>query len=271
MKFSIVVLTPNRSLSSVIRVKKTRLIPGDLRKKYPNISIGSFELQPATTVEALATFFAQMASPGVVVLCDTRYARFVPGLATSLFTVTFDHSFGGKNVQNYFWMILSKVIKEFASFAPLFDDEKSRKLLILPLRNFSADELRQLHDLFRNGVVIDGNLRSSVERLLSALGGRRKPKVASRYDKTFYVDDAERFFEYGHEIHAGLETKTPPHNEICAVAGIYRFGKKYDVQRHFNVSREGRDIHGIFNDCHGSRAARGPCSHINMFPNDFFG
>jgi hypothetical protein len=271
MKLSIVVLTPDKRLSSVIGVKKTGLIPSDIRKKYPNISIGSFVLQPATTVGEAATFFARSVSPGIVVLCDNRFAHLVPGLATSLFTVTFDHSFGSKNVQNYFWMILSKIIREFLSFAPLFDDEKSKKLLILPLRNLSADELRQLHDLFRNGVIIDGNLRPSVDRLLSTLRGRRKPKVTTTRSKTFYVDDAERFFEYGRQIHARLETARPPHNEICAVAGIYRFGKQYDVQRHFNVSREGQDIQGSFRDCHGSTAARGPCSHINMFPNDFFG
>jgi hypothetical protein len=185
--------------------------------------------------------------------------------------VTFDHNFAGKSMNNYFWMILSRVIKTFAAYEARFDNEKTRKLLVLPLRNFSADELDELHALFKNGVATDGNFSTSLDRLLKGLRKRQKPKVETTYRKTYIVDDENRFFEYGKEKHSQLETEVPPHNPLCAVTGVYRFGKRYDAERHFNLSLEAERIQGTFHDCHGSSAERGPSTHINMFPNDFFG
>jgi hypothetical protein len=271
MTTTIVVLTPDKSISTLIGVRKTALIPSDIRKKYPHISIGSIVIEPATTLETISNFFVRTTGEGVIALCDNRLAHLVNDLATPLFTVIYDHTLGGKSLQNYFWMILSKVIRAFAVYEARFDLQATRKLLILPLRNFSSDELRELHGLFRNGVEANGNFHSALDRLLKALRNRQKPKVQTDYRKTYIVDDGERYFEYGMEVHAPLETGVPPHNWFCAVAGTFRFGKRYDPKRHFNLSRQGAQISGTFQDCHGSSAGRGPCSHINMFPNDFFG
>lgn len=271
MTTSIIVLTPDKSISQVIGVKKTSLIPTDVRRKYPNISISSLVVDRAASSELIANFFLRMTSDGVIALCDNRLANLVHELATPLFTVIYDHTLGGKSLQNYFWMILSKVIRAFAGYETRFDDQKNRKLLILPLRNFSANELRELHGLFRNGVQADGNFNTALDRLLKALRSRQRPKVQTSYRKTYVVDDTDRYFEYGMEIHAPLETKVPPHNWFCGVAGTFRFGKRYDPKRHFNLSCQRGQISGTFYDCHDLSAGRGPCSHINMFPNDFFG
>jgi hypothetical protein len=188
-----------------------------------------------------------------------------------LFTVLFDHTFEGKSIHNYLGMVLSKVVRAFAAYSVRFDDQKARKLLTLPLRNFRSSELRQLHSLFKNGVIPGGNFSNSLDEILKALRERQKPKVETNYRRTFVVDDLARYFEYGREIHAQLETGVPPHNYLCAVTGSYRFGKRYDSTRHFNVSLQEERISGTFADCHDVRADRSPCSHINMFPNDFFG
>ncbi|HWN53450.1 MAG TPA: hypothetical protein VNO18_27145 [Xanthobacteraceae bacterium] len=271
MNTSIIVLTPDDNVSQTIGIRKTLLIPEDLRKRYPRISIRSYIVADSTTIDDLAIFFAAQTSDGVIVLCDNRLGRFVKDLATPLFTIIFDYDLGGKSLQNYFWMILSKVIKAFAAFAPRFDNEKLRKLLILPLRNFSADGLRQLHGLFKDGVTADGKFINELDKLLKALRQRQRPKNEANYSRTYIVDDNERYFEYGKEKHSQLETGVPPHNRLCAVAGIFRFGKRYDRQRHFNLSLQGQRIQGTFYDCHGQSAERRPTTHINMFPNDFFG
>ena len=271
MRTSLIVLTPDSALSRLIGLKKTFFIPSDLRRRYPDISIGSRLTSAATTAESLAPYFTALESSGVILLCDNRLPHLVPALGTPFFTVIFDHTLSGQAPHNYFGMILSKIIKAFTAFEARFDDQKLRKLFILPLRNFAAPELRQLHGLFRNGVVIGGEFANNIDQLLNALRGRQRPKTDKSYGKRYIVDDQVRYFEYGHERHTQLETRVPPHNPLCAVTGIFRFGKRYDEDRHFNLSREGENISGTFFDCHGASAARGPRSHINMFPNDFFG
>jgi hypothetical protein len=271
MKTSIVVLTPDRELSRTVTIRKESLIPSDLRKRYPKLTVLTFPIQQTTSIDDLASFFAAHKNDGVIVVCDNRAALFVRYLGTPLFTVIFDHTFGGMNLQNYFQMILSKTIKAFAAFWTRFEDGALRKLLILPLRNFSADELGALRGLFVNGVNANGNFNNHLDDLLGELRQRQRPKRQRHYKTTYLVDDAGKHFQYGHEIHCRLETTVPPHNRLCAVSGIYRFGKRYDSERHFNVSRDGEDIQGVFHDCHGASAERGPVSHVNIFPNDFFG
>jgi hypothetical protein len=270
---SIVVLTADKSVSPDIVIRKEGLIPADIRQRHPYISIVSYPIDNSTTLAELANYFVGKSSSnnGVIVLCDNRYPHLARALSTPLFTVIFDHMLRGKTLHNYLGTTLSKVIRAFNSFAVRFDDAKYQKLLILPLRNFCAEELRELHALFRNGVRADGEFNAAIDLLLGALSSRRKPKAKTTYEKIYLVDDRKHFFEYGKEIHCKLETGVPPHDPLCAVSGIYRFGKRYDVDRHFNVSTEARTISGIFEDCHGVNAERGPCSHVNMFPNDFFG
>jgi hypothetical protein len=271
MNSAIVVLTPDEKVSLTVGVRKTLLIPEDLRKKYSQLSMRSYLISETTTIDELGIYFARQSGDGLIVLCDNRLGKFVKDLATPLFTVIFDNTLGGKSAQNYFGMILSKIIKLFANFVERFDNEKMRKLLILPLRNFSANDLRSLHDLFREGVTADGHFNNELDRLLKALRQRQRPKSETKYSRTYIVDDHERYFEYGKERHSQLETGVPPHKRMCAVAGVFRFGKRYDSGRHFNVSLQSERIKGTFVDCHGQSAQRGPTTHINMFPNDFFG
>jgi hypothetical protein len=271
---SIVVITPDIAVSHAIRLAKNSLIPRDLRIKYPNISMVSLLAEGSTNLQSLSSYFTARAArvTGAIILCDNRLGPLVGPLGSSLFTVIIDHNFGGKNLHNYFGMILSKVIRAFATFAERFDNEKYRKLLILPLRNFHSHELKELHLLFRAGVRADGNFSNILDEILKRLRERQKPKVESSYSATYIVDDDHRYFEYGKEAHCRLETGCPPHGPLCAVTGVYRFGKRYDTDRHFNVSLEReQQISGAFVDCHGVRAYRTPRSHLNMFPNDFFG
>jgi len=273
MKIFVVVLTGDKAVSRIIGISKTALIPRDIRQKHSDIAILSYSIDHSTTLAELARYFVDRCSDniGVVVLCDNRFPQLAQALSTPLFTVIFDYTFSGKTIHNYFGMVLSQVIKTFSSFAARFDNAKYRKLLLLPLRNFCGDEVRQLHALFKNGVRPDGKFNDSIDVLLRALRCRQKPKVETKNQKVYIVDDIDRLYEAGHEIHCKLETGVPPHHNLCAVTGVYRFGKQYDKDLHFNVSTEEETIGGVFTNCHGIAEERAPCSHLNMFPNDFFG
>jgi hypothetical protein len=97
---------------------------------------------------------------------------------------------------------------------------------------------------------------------------RQRPKRESSYSTSYIVDDDQKHFEYGKERHA-QPASGPPHQKLCALSGIFRFGKRYDSGRHFNVSLSSGLIGGSFDDCHDAAVGITARTHINMFPNDF--
>jgi len=272
MRTLIVVLTPDKRVSQTVGSRKTSLIPTAIRRKHTSLFIASVHIgSEAKGVDDVLCLFRKMDGniTGVIVLCDNRLAEIGAAITTPFFTVWYDHAFEGKNINNYFGMVIGKVIRCFGALSNRFDDEKHRKLLILPLRNFRSGELNEIHLLFKGGVTPSGDFSTTLDKLLKRLRERQTPKVESPYKTTFIVDDKQRYYEYGNEKHAKPDTKIPPHVELCAVAAIYRFGRRYDSERHFNVSLQKGEISGSFGDCHNTPTDIAPRSHINMFPNDF--
>ena len=269
----VTVLTPDTEFARNVGVQKTSLVPRDIRRKVSAISINSYTVDSPFSLKSLATYFLNLPKTvsGVIVLCDHRCAHIIRHISTPLFTIVIDGQLGGKTLHNYFGMILSRSMRAFTILAQRFDDEKYRKLLILPLRNFSAPEIAELHGLFGDGVTPDGEFNNSLDQILGRLRERQKPKTLTLSRKHYIVDAKGRFFEYGKEIHCQIETAVPPHDYLCGVTGVFRFGKRYEPARHFNVSLEGSQIDGTFRDCHGTSHHTESRSHLNMFPNDFFG
>jgi hypothetical protein len=141
----------------------------------------------------------------------------------------------------------------------------------LPLNNFQADELSWIRKLIvsSEGILEFNDL---LEKNLVQLRKRQSPKRRTTFKDTYFVDDRARYFSYGLERHAKVETFGPPHSPICEINSIFRFGWRFDRDRHFNVSvdSKGGAISGHFIDCHGTILSVKSRSHINMFPNGFF-
>jgi hypothetical protein len=116
-----------------------------------------------------------------------------------------------------------------------FEDEKYRKILLLPLRNFDASELDTLKSLFSPCVAVSG-FQPQLEAALSELRKRQRPKTQRSSQATYLVDDQWRHFVYGKERYAQIETACPPHVPYCELAGKSRFGARYDERRHYNIS-----------------------------------
>jgi hypothetical protein len=174
------------------------------------------------------------------------------------------------NTHNQMNMMLSKTAKSFNVFYRYFSDQKFAKLMLLPLRNFRAQELVKLRGLFHAGVA-SATFPKELGDRIADLRKRQTPKKYSTYQTVYLRDDAGRYFSYGMERHSQVESQVPPHSSECGLNSCFRFGMKYDETRHFNVSEERprEQISGEFRDCHGDLRTVPPQSHINMFPNDF--
>jgi len=107
--------------------------------------------------------------------------------------------------------------------------------------------------------------------LIRQLVARRGPKVRSKYPHRYFKDDSGHHFRYGFEEHSRFETGGD-HGIVCHLNGLFRFGRRLEEQRHFNVTDGTSDddrITAVFENCHSQSVNIADRTHVNMFSNDF--
>ncbi|WP_313326049.1 hypothetical protein [Pseudomonas qingdaonensis] len=148
----------------------------------------------------------------------------------------------------------------------------------LPVQNFES----QLYHGFVGRMTrgLDVNQAGEALNVIQAdLQGMRRtimrPRSRSNNPQKYCVDDRNKFFDLGHEVHAQIDTRMP-HTPLCVALNSFRFGIKISEEHHYNVSLGEGDrtwVMGAFSDCHGGqrivREGEGK-THLNMFSNDFF-
>ncbi|KQY20069.1 hypothetical protein [Rhizobium sp. Root482] len=194
--------------------------------------------------------------------------QIIAELGRIFFVSKLDRNLGGMSIHNYFNRTLPLLAKSFSFYAEEFDKEGRRKMLLLPLRNFIAAELNTLDEIFSAGVPAKG-LPLALSNFFGQLRKRQTPMTVSTSPKTYFVDDKDRYFAYGPEHHAKPDTKNPPHGNSCLFGANFRFGKRYEVDKHYNVSLASGKMSGEFPGCHVGGATVSKRDYINMFPNDF--
>lgn len=280
MRVAVYLLTSNERLKRFAGTNKANAIPKDVGSR------GFFKNHPARfTIHAWSPKAEDKSASGferfligrsdtsdaTIVFSDQEWIKYTYYIRSALFVVPFDSSTVGDNPQNFFHRISAQGLKAFGQLLAKFDRADDGKLLTLPLRNFRAEELAELSRLCRED-VLNPDFSNAVEAQLVALRKRERPRRRSNYPNVYAVDDEKRFFIYGHEKHSRFATGDP-HITSCEICGHFRFGKRIDPLRHYNVSEtEGDDtsISGNFSDCHGTNHAVGQKKYLNMFPNDYF-
>jgi hypothetical protein len=206
---------------------------------------------------------------GAVVILDQTFANTRPSLTPSLFVAMLDVPYHRPNYQNILRSAYTRSLRVFFGLSERFKIGAQRKALTLPKRNFQAPELGEIFRLLGEGDV-SAEMLDQVDRELGKIRTRQSPKRADDYSDTYLVDDASKFFQLGKERHAQAETGCPPHSLSCVMAAKFRFGQRLDAKQHYNVSVDGDNIGGVFENCHGHPEIIKPQTHINMFPSDYF-
>ena len=145
-------------------------------------------------------------------------------------------------------------------------------LLTLPIRNLDAPEVGAIATLCRQD-ILEPTFADALEANLKSLRGRIHPRPKSSYRTRYVVDHSKRYFHYGLERHAQFDTGGD-HLPSCSLNGHFRFGRRIDAGRHYNVSETDGDvtsISGVFSNCHDMKIEVTRHFHLNMFANDFFG
>jgi hypothetical protein len=166
--------------------------------------------------------------------------------------------------------IISAVVRRANLILEKMQNHVALQIILLPRRNFVSHEANAIWE-FLTVIDQDGAEREGLERRISGLmKARRKPKKIRKSGKRrFFVDEKGWHFEYGMEHHGSPEIGDPKHLITCALASIFRFSVRYDNQRHYNVTLDGKQFSGELDNCHDTKIGVRNASHVNIWPNDY--
>ncbi|MCX7113618.1 MAG: hypothetical protein NTX45_26735 [Proteobacteria bacterium] len=208
-----------------------------------------------------------------ILLVEGKYEYLVEKIKNAFFMaiLPFDE-FNERNSKNYWASKLARLLKNYKCLLDAMQRSDNEQVMILPVRNFNSEHLRNLAQTCINN-SISKDFNGSIGLLISELKDKKRPRRKTK-DKTMYiVDDEEKCFEYGKERHAKFPTGSP-HSASCEINGYFRFGKGISTDRHFNVSKEAMGgltkISGDFRNCHNEKIYVKETTHLNMFSNDYF-
>jgi hypothetical protein len=173
-------------------------------------------------------------------------------------------------IRNFLTNRLTRIFKIASFTIEKMKDADIEYALRLPRRNFQAQELENLCDLYSLHTS-SADFHNTAKSLINSLLKRRKPRRKSNFSTKYFVDDKSRFFVFGKERHEVLPTGEP-HQPHCELNGNFRFGRRISNNQHFNVSEgegDNTSIKGEFLNCHDERIVPAKNrTHLNMFSND---
>lgn len=280
MKVLVCLISSQDNIVETIEKQRDRLIPQDLFKKkkgpdYPvHFKISVFN--PLREGQGFDKFLlrAVKGMDAVILLVENQHANLLGAVANAVFGATFETQEERiDNFKNFFGSYFSQLFRHFFAIKNLMGEAEKEQAMMLPLRNFEAQELLEMARLVREESR-SSTFVSDLEAQLAAILKRRLPRKRSDRNTKYFIDDKGMHFVYGNEKHARYDTGNP-HVAACEINGLFRFGKSIDTSRHYNASfGDGDDtnISGDFPDCHGAKK-NVPKSlsrtHVNMFANDF--
>lgn len=276
MQIHICLISSDPGATEIVRRKRLALIPKKLREHSRVTSIGAnFSItvyDPNTAGRSLVEYLLEKETSEVhVLLADTAHGDVENDIARSCFItyVTFPN-YPKINYENYFGGVFKRLIFNLTNFLSLINDNANKQVMLLPHRNFKARQLIELiHSCHRE--ANSPEFINIVNSHINELKKRRRPHRKSNYPDQYFADDDEKLFQYGHERHAQIATGEP-HTATCKLTGNFRFGKKIEADRHYNVTKEsgkGSRIEGQFTSCHNQSETISSRTHLNMFSNDY--
>ncbi len=278
MKVWVCVASSDEGVKKFVGIKKAGIIPSDLLNARHfgglRLKVRASAFAPeskAPTPDEFEEFVLRQSADldAVIVLFDDGCLRLIERLRGSCFCVPIAAIPHRSKIQNAIHGATARALKGWWQVQKRFLEGKDIKILSLPLRNFQADELLQLANAVR---AVSPALPNDLEGGLKHLRTRLRPRQRSERKTLYLVDDAKRFYVYGHERHARPETGGD-HAASCAVNARFRFGCRIDHERHYNVSESEGDkttISGKFRNCHDIETEEKRTTHLNMFASDMY-
>lgn len=282
MKVLVCVLSSQGNIVESVRRQGDKLIPQELFKNkkgpdYPvNFKVSLFDPTDSTIGFEKFLLHSSKGMDAIILLVESEHSNVMVSVANAVFATTFNSRDERiENFKNFFGYYFSSLFRHFFfGVKSLMSDAEKEQAMMLPLRNFDAQELREMARISRDE-SIGSNFVRDFEACVADVMKRRLPRKRSDAKTKYFIDDKGMHFVYGNEIHARFDTGKP-HITACELNGNFRFGKNIDTSRHYNASfgqGDATKIYGDFPDCHGMSKTVTKAeqrTHLNMFANDFF-
>ncbi len=275
MRINICLVSNDQGANDTVRQNRIGLIPKNQREHHRMRDIGAeFSINtynPNTAGRSLAQYLMEEPRDQVIViLLDTSLGAYADDIASACFIAEVEFStYPETNYKNYFASVLSLLLKRLAIFIPFISDGANAQAMLLPFRNFKAQDLCDLRETCRKE-SLSLEFNNKVVSLVENLKNRRRRHRKANYPDLHYVDDDEKLFHYGPERHSSIETGAP-HTFVCILTGNFRFGKRIPTDLHYNVTKEFKQhcqIEGKFTGCHDDIHIVASKTHLNIFSND---
>lgn len=274
MRILVTLATENRKAGKLFAERSTQILNGHFLPKglQGRVTFDAFVYNPREQERELTEFLLEKSAEAdaVAVLLDAPVANRAEELHPAIFVGRVDFTSYIPNVQNALSGQAARLLRNLGLLLIELEDSTLFQAAILPLRNFDAEELRELMILCRDSAS-DGTFGARASSLIRQLVGRRGPRVRSKYPDRYFKDDVGHHFNYGPEEHSRFETGAD-HGITCLLNGLFRFGKRLEEKRHFNVTKGANDgdrITATFENCHNQLVNIVERTHVNMFSNDF--
>lgn len=269
-----ILATRSRLAGKLFVDRSAQILNGDFMPKglQGRVTFEAAVYDPAITEEPIEDFLIKRSehADAVALLLDLPLGHLAHDLHPAIFIGQIDFTSYVPNVQNLLSGHSARLLRNLGFLLSNLEDSTFFQAAILPLRNFHAEELRHLATLCRDS-ALEGEFGGRALVLLRQLVARRGPRVRSNYPDRYFKDDAGHHFKYGFEQHSRYESGGA-HGVVCNLNGLFRFGKRLEEQRHFNVTdgdKDGDRISAVFENCHGQTVDVVDRTHVNMFTNDF--
>lgn len=172
---------------------------------------------------------------------------------------------------NHMGRKIARILKSIGVLQKKMEDHVGQQALLLPIANFHSEKTYELWNTIYHYETAQ-DFSSAVSIAISEIvADHRKPRrLKERSQQRFFVDARQCSFHFGYERHGQADTACPPHRHLCALSAVYRFGMRFDNERHFNVTHSNHSTLTVeFDDCHGEQQSFKSVSHVNMWPNDY--
>lgn len=276
MRIHICLISSDSGAIELVRRDRISLIPKSLREHQRMREIGadfSFTVyDPVTAGRPLANYLLEGEGDQVIVLLvDLALESLISDIASACFVAGVEfRSHPRTNYKNYLAGILTRLLKNMATFLSIIDDGANKQVMLLPFRNFDAEELRALRQAVRVS-ALSSEIDNAIMPFVVRLKDRKRPRRKSNFPGQYIVDDEGKLFQFGLERHSQLATGSP-HTASCILTGRFRFGRRIETDRHYNVTKEvgqRTEISGEFLGCHSQLYTVSTTTHLNMFSNDY--
>lgn len=277
MKLFIGLVCRRPELCEFFQNEKEKIIPKDLvrnnplvKQLYATFLFGAYNplnMKNALSLDAYLLKATRNADGAILMIEEEQLSS--DSLKNAYFCASIEIPEGELNFKNFLVSKVAKLLKNFSSLWETMNRADNEQAMILPLRNFSATELKELAAICREE-TLNTDFGNKIRPKITALKKRKKPRRSSNYATKYFADDNDRYFVFGKELHSQIATG-PPHTITCQITGNFRFGKRISTQQHFNVMHqtEGHLLNGVFPNCHDEQIHVSDKTHLNMFSNDF--